>query len=436
MQSYKYTVTNSDGKKMSGTIDAPSEDVARKELNELGFSILHLDEYDSTKEKKDSKKKFFFEALDKEGKFINGTVPAETKEEAIQKLNQNYQINVSALWPENASVEEITKARKEGLNQGSPEETPATEQVNENALKINKILEDIQKLIETQNQNLDEPSKKIVDQKINKLMRIKNSTNENYIVKTASDLLQTIDNLTENSVDVRVKTKEILDKLTKNQKNKSFSEDILDKIDSWQNKHTQEIKSGKTGTSIVNNILEKVKQSFQKPLEIAALEDQIKAYNRQIWEFIKLYFKEPTKEYKQQVKENIKKIFKARKKAKTNLKTLKKELKKRRELGEEKIGSSFLKELNNFSGWLLFFYLAYYFTGLYIHNKNFGVNLENLPEALDIYQTSLFKYLLVIIFLLHSATAIKIHFFKKSKIASALLIISFIVLSLITILNF
>ena len=75
MALFRYIVTNQSGKKLSGTVEAPNYNVARKELNNLGFSILNLVPT-TEKPKAENSKKFIFEALDNNSKFIQGSIPA------------------------------------------------------------------------------------------------------------------------------------------------------------------------------------------------------------------------------------------------------------------------------------------------------------------------------------------------------------------------
>ena len=114
MPVFKYNVINKEGKKLSGTIEAPDENTARTELNNLGFSILSLEKIDKLPVIDKALKKFVFEAIDKNSKFVTGSIPSKTQEEAMLRLIKEYTLNVSAIWPENASEENIAKARTAG----------------------------------------------------------------------------------------------------------------------------------------------------------------------------------------------------------------------------------------------------------------------------------------------------------------------------------
>ena len=70
MAIFKYSVANTEGKKLSGTVEAPDESTARTELNNLGFSILLLQETFEQPKLDASLSKFVFEAIDKNSKLI------------------------------------------------------------------------------------------------------------------------------------------------------------------------------------------------------------------------------------------------------------------------------------------------------------------------------------------------------------------------------
>lgn len=463
MPIFKYTVANKEGKKLSGTVEAPDEITARTELNNLGFSILLLQETKELPAIDTEFTKFIFEAIDKNSKLINGSIPAKTEDEAVFKLYNEYELNVSAIWKDGASPEETETAKKIGQTKFQnklqttktplpfsvpilPTKTPEQEKKEQFVKeKIENILVSVNKLLKNFEQDLNPDQKAEINKKIDKLLRIKHSTNLDYILETANELLSFLENqekllketaLKEERFEFKVQTQKLLSELNRGEHQKSFSEDIIGKIENWQNAHTANAPEASTGTKIINSILNPIKEFFTTQPEILAIKEQIKAYNHQIWEFIKLYFKEPTPEYKKRVKNSIKAIWQARKKAKENLKTLKAELKAQREAGkiEEHLVMSFVEELNALTGWLLTFYIAYYFISLYFNTKYLG--FSEVPKGFNVYTSQIFKYLLVTIFLLHATTSIKINFLRNNLIASFILPPIFIFGTIIALLNF
>ncbi len=457
MAIFKYTVANKEGKKLSGTVEAPDEQTARSELNNLGFSILELLKTEQQPKIDSNLIKFVFEAIDKNSKLISGTIPSENEENAFKKLEEEYALTVTAIWKENASKEEIIEAKKKGTKNFQDELLREKEQEMELSLeqqkeeqflktKIELILKEVHEILQTFDKEIDIDKKSEMNKKINKLLRIKQSKNLNYIFTTAKDLLEFIQGqeksfkekgFQEKRLDLHIKTKKLLDDLSKSSKPQTISEDIISKIDNWEKSHTTIKEEDKrTSTIMIGSILHKIKNFFTTPPQIQVIKEQIKVYNKQLWEFVKLYFKEPTPEYKEKVKQSLKTIWQARKKAIHSLAQAKKLLKERKaeERVEEHFILSFIEELNSLTGWLLAFYIIYYIVSLYLTTKDFG--LTNIPKAFYIYDSQIFKYILAIIFLLHATTSIKLNFCKKSILANIILPPTFIFGVVVVLLNF
>lgn len=460
MAIFKYTVANKEGKKLSGTVEAPDEKIARTELNNLGFSILLLQATNVQPEIDSKLTKFVFESLDKNSRKINGTIPAENIEDAFKKLTQEYNVTVIAIWPESATPEEINLARQKGANDlrtqlqsfetatvkvetTSPQDLENQKNQEITKAKIEHALLEINTLLQKFDNEIGPAQKAEINKRINKILRIKNSTNLDYVLKEAEDLLQYIqgqekelkvEGHEEKRFELRMETQKLLSELKQGKAAKTLSEDIIEKIQSWQNKHIQKAAKVNGLTQVVNWLLLTVKGWFETPPEVLQIEETIKNYNKQLLEFIKLYFKEPTPEYKARVKASIKTVWQARKDAKTQLKEVKKSLKKKIQPIDSDVFHNFLEELNALSGWLLGFYILYYFVGLYLTTKDFG--LAYIPPAFFIYETVIFKHILVILFLLHIFTSLKINIFRKNLIADFALPPLFIFLSLIVIFNF
>ena len=464
MPNFKYTVANKSGKKLSGTVEAPDEKVAREELNNLGFSILSLLETKQSTKIASHLTKFVFEGYDKNSKFVSGTVPAKTKEDALKRLKEQYELNINAIWQEGATKETIQEEKKANLiqkevlsNPKPSEEKVTNEETKKEAHKINEeelkhsqfkekidyILNQVKKLLVNLEPLLDPDHKAEINKKMDKLLRIKHSKNYDYILVTAKELLNFLHEqektlkdkgLQNERLHLKMKTKKLLGELKKESNQTSFSESIINKIDGW---HSQNKSNTSATAKFISRTLHKVKKIFTVEPEIKAIKEQIKNYNHQIWDLTLLYFKEPTPEYKKKVKTAIKTVRKAKKKAKQNLKEVKKHIKAKNKLinkKDESLASDITSELNAFTGWLLSLYIIYYFVSLYITSKDFG--LDSIPKSLYIYESHIFKYALIILFLLHTSTALKINFFKKNFAANIILPIFFGLSTVVALLNF
>lgn len=458
MPIFKYTVANKQGKKLSGTIEVPDESSARTELNNLEFSILELEEVKQVDQETKDQQKFIFEALDKHSKQITGKIPDKDEEQAFRKLTKEYDLSVTAIWKEGSTGEEISKARIEGTKkfqealmleeeatQKAQRIKTAEEEKEEQftKTKIENVLKNVNELLQEFDQDFDKAQKTEINKKINKILRIKHSSNLDYILTSTEELLLFLRDqekvlkekgLKDKQIELEIKTRELLDSLKKTSRPQSLSDDIIRRIEAWQEAHSKD--QGRL-IRLINSLLDKIKEWFKTPPEILNLQEQIKTYNKQLFEFIKLYFKESSPEYKEKIKASIKTIWQARKKTKAEIARIKKEIKEKKRqaslLAEDSFMSSLGKELNALTGWLLAFYIIYYFAAIYLTTKDFG--LQSIPKSITVYESHTFKYILAIIFLLHATTSLKINFFKKSIIADIILIPIFIVTSTIALLN-
>jgi hypothetical protein len=481
MPIFKYTVANKEDRKLVGSIEAPDEKTARTELNSLGFSILELkettpDEIEVIERKKTKltpgtkHSKFVFESINPQGQVIVGTISADDEFSAFKRLTLEYELTVTAIWSEEASEEEIREAKSTGvyqlqqtLNAEKEGKKVKEAQVSQGQrkkeiltrTKIEQILKQVNEILIEYETDITPAQRKEIDKRIDKLLRIKHSTNFDYIIQTAEDLLTFIQkqeiNLKkqgylEKRARLKFQVRSLLNRLHDTGKSKSISEDIVTNIQNWQQKNISRATKIPWHIRTINSFLLKVRKTFETPPEIALLKAQIKTYNSQIIEYIKIYFKEPTTEYKEKSVQAIKTIWKTRKKAVQQIKETKKRikeerLKKRNEKSikamREEFSSKILSETTEFTGWLLTFYLIYYFVSLYITSKDFGLGSPaDLPKSLNFYNTEIFKYVLIIVFLSHIAFTLKTNFFNKTKGSSYVIFPLTAFLIIFTIVNF
>ena len=473
MPLFNYTVANKENKKLSGSIEASDEAIARAQLNNLGFSILEIVEaptgtpsttQDSTQQQTTepaenlpkNHQKYTFEAINNQGQKITGTIVSSDELGAFRRLNKEYELAVTAIYPENATEDQIADAKTKGtyeLNQILEQEKASKDMENKDLVtqdrvkkeievrtRVEYILKQVNELLLEYEQDITPDKHQEINQRIDKLLRIKSSTNLDYVITTAEELLEFIKNIEisikqknylEKRTKLKLQIKNMLAKLHETGKPKTLSEDIVKTIQNWQQKNIQKTVKIPWYINAANNALTAIKKLFELPEEIRVLKSQIKNLNTQLFEYIKIYIKEPAKEYKQKAREAINSIWEMRKKTIAQLKEAKeriREEKKKTHLEttenkvKEEIGAGILEDFSEFTGWLLAFYLAYYFVSLYVITKDFGFGgIDQIPRLLNFYSTSIFKYILITVFLLHTSFTIKNNFFQKSKIASLII---------------
>ena len=164
------------------------------------------------------------------------------------------------------------------------------------------------------------------------------------------------------------------------------------------------------------------------------IKTQLKSIRAQEWGALKIAIKS-AKDTRQAAIENFKELYAQDKAIRAKLRTVKQLRYEKNLMIRKKREVYFMEEISTFSGWLLLFYLSYYFVGHYVTTKGIPLN-PVLGIPFDLGTSVLFKYLLVIIFLVHIATSIKLNFFLRSQIATILLGTATIFLSLMVVFNF
>jgi len=474
MPIFKYTVVNKEGKKLSGSVESTDEVLAREELNNLGFSILELslakeEALSDTKDEASIKNKFVFEAKNPQGQNVTGTIPGKDEFESYKRLVQEYELTVSALWKINSTEEDIQNARIRGTRKYQDildeqtkasiqnEEIKSAEREKKELLvhtEVENVLKRVADILTEYETLIDADQRREIDKQVEKVLRIKNSNNLEYIISSTEELLKFIEKQEETlkkkgyldkRTKLKIRVKEMLQTLHATTKPKSLSEDIVGRIQLWQQKNVKKATKSPWFITKINNILESIKDVFTTPEIIKVLKDQIRSCNSQLFEYAKMYFKEPTPEYKAKVRGALSIIWAKRAKTIRTLKEtrrrLKEEKKKDKKVEIQKGGKTFFEtletDLSEFTGWLLAFYLIYYFVTLYITTKNFGLgDVSEFPKSLRFYDTQIFKYALAVVFLIHVALSLKVNFFEKNKIASAFIFPIMLISIIFTLVNF
>lgn len=453
---FKYTSTNAEGKQLTGVINAPSEEAARTELNKLGFSILEIKEAAETDQPQEGLQKFEFEAIDKNGKKIKGSIPAKEPLFAYKRLIEEYSFAVHYLAPENASEAEKAQLKQSGTQalqtEYELEKQKQTEKAAEHAIETPEFLEEKKrvdaevdlivekiKTILSQYEGKISPDKKSeIEGYMDKLLRIKSSNNLEYIKNTGVELLQKIqeEELFLSSQEHESERKSLLleseKMLLELQKTTASKVDMGVQIQSTVSEWEEQLKG--TKFEFLIGPIRTARQWFEVNPEVQRLKTQLKTLRSQKWDALKIVAKSP-KETKSAAINDLKDLQKKTKEIRSKLRSIKQLRHEKNLIIKKERHIYFIEEIETFSGWLLFFYLAYYFLGHYITLRGIPID-PFLGIPFDLSDSILFKYLLAIIFLVHAASSIKINFFLRSKVADAVLTTTTIVLCLLTLFNF
>lgn len=460
MPKYRYLVINEEHKQLSGTIGAPDEKSAREELNELGLSIISIEKIEEDADSDANRRGIFeFSGIDKNKKRIIGTIESIDRYEAYKRLTKEYNFAVEYIVDNSQTPENREQERKKGIedlqdilneettllekNIGSDEKDIQELGEKQTILKsqIDFVLNKVKEILDLYEKDLKPETKEKIRRYVEKILRIKSSTNLDYVRKTVEELLtflQKEELFLYQETKMQERTKMLLDaksmmmQLRQTKKNPGLS--FIEKMDIWRKKHIQEKENPNIFAKAVNLLLIPFLGPVLQSNEIIQTKHDIKLLNQQLKQYILLYFQAPNSEFKKETKTSLKKLWNERKNLKLSLKNLQKENQNQQGKNVEIHRGKYAEFLNSFTGWILTFYLIYYFVGLYATNKDFG--FKEVPDILYIFRSFILKYFFVTIFFLHASLSVKLHFFKKNEVAAIVITPLFLIIILIIYLNF
>ena len=442
MAQFQYTAVNATGKKLSGIIGASTEDDARKQLNTFGISLLSIEKTGDTpvatvtQEPGTSSElpKFEFEAYDKAGRKVLGTIPATSGYKAFKRLMEEYQFEVSYVVPAGASEEDRVKAKQEGLAALKAEydgqqakktaETLQDEKLSaefeakrqELLKKVDFILAKIKELVTTFASDLKPESLKLIQGYVDKLLRIKSSTNLDYIEHTSEELLKKVQDqelfLTKEKMasqrdQFRLEAQKMMAELHSKPAELALTENI-------EQLHTKWSSSENSFMKMLGQFLER----FIPTPEEKDLEQKIKTVSRQIWTYQKIVWTSPAST-KEAARASLFSLKEEKKRLQQELKALIRKRKQEAVSEEETPEPLITEEVNGFLGWLFAFYLGAYFLSYYVSAKSLpGGN--PLPGDFNLLESELLRNLLLTVFIWHVLLSLRLEHLRYKKGATAL----------------
>lgn len=441
MPRFKYAAINAENQKLSGSIDAADETEARAKLNNFGMSIIDMKELGEAEMRAiAAEKKLKFHGRDGNGKNVIGKIAADSEIEAYAKLKDEYQLTVIQIG-ENTDMLTLENLYQQQKKSEDGEKTAEdTGDASENSEERKIVDDQVNRVIQLGTgivqENLDQISpdaKKSIEDKLDQLQRIRRSSNLQHVRATCKELLEFIktDPLfvnPETKVDIRTKIQidgdNLVEELSQTGLKQEFN--LKDSIKKWYEK-----KRTKKGISWLDSLIEKVisepSPKTQEDITIATYKASLKNIRKELRDYIKIWITAKNAQFRKNAGENIKKLWNTRSQAKRTIAEL--AMKQQGKIEEK----NSIATLWTITGWLLTFYLLFYFTAIQIITKNFG--LETIPNVLYIYNSTFIKYFLLAIFVLHAIIAVKMIFFKKNILANVVLYPMGIFIILLAIIN-
>ena len=337
MATFHYIALSSEHKELSGVIEAPDDQLARKKLNDLGLSVISLIKTEYTPKAEDVKNKntFEFEGIDKNSKHVSGTIVAETPVLAYGRLTNEYQLSVLSLFISSLAPGDKEAARKLGIasvreeyektlggaaskkqlkNEGDLvikqqlERKELIDKVDATVLKIGKFLEEF-------GEELKNDEKEVIQSYVNQLIRIKDSTNLEHIKTTCERMLSHIQ-----------KQELFLHEGMRARESTQFkieSQKMLENLK--QTGFKQEIDLGKTALGWKDKpFLQSIARvilyfTHDDNPEISKIHNQIKELNHYIWPYIKISVLGKAKQMRAEAWQNVHSLWEERSRLKLQI---------------------------------------------------------------------------------------------------------------------
>jgi len=464
MPKFRYIVVNKANKQLSGVVDAVDAIGAREELQALGFSIVSLEQAEEKAEEEQGVL-FEFAGIDTHNKNVAGTIRGESRYEAFKRLMTEYELDIKYIVQANMKEEDKEKEKKAGIidlmKLYQEEVKKMTNLFHEKKIKnidrtfeknkalvmrqVDFVLKKVNKALDQFSENINPQDKQTLIGFVNKILRLKNSTNLEYLKTTSKSLLQFIQTveinvtkqeLIEAKLDLYADTQEMISSI---QKGKDFgvTEDFEDQLTRWRNNNISNKEKLSFSLKIQDFFVLQLLRIVHVDPELKEIKLELKKTNNQIKQFYGLFIKAADSGYRDGISQSLKKLKEKKKELTKRIRDFKSIYNK--QLKEKGTLSSFEKALdivNGLSGWLIFFYLAFYFFCEIVTTKQLTLFGNDTPTIFYIFQTGSLKYILPVVFMLHVAVSMKLNIFRKNFLSDFIIFPLFFICSLLVVFNF
>lgn len=461
---FSYTALGKDNQKLTGTLTADSLEMAQAELHKMDLSILILNEakepttplstFESPKAsdlKTEIKRPveiitYYFVGRDPQGKEVNGTIDSNDAYLAYKRLITEYKFEVIEMqiyqsaegdgsslksnfeeWNIKLQEEGIDPHPKKAASSVKNElEDEGEKMAVEIVTEIDHFILNTKKIIAEHSQQYSKVFLNEIQASLGNLERIRSSNNLNHITKVCHDLYELISHPDLNSKDPGGDAEnQDYQRMIENLKQSGFVENKSNFLNPTDLKKRAEGFKGIKG--IFSKIQGKLNQETEE-LEAYTAEAKKpsdpsqKAVEHSLRELGVKYFhflSERNPILKRARKQEFDQAWAERKSFKNKLNLDRKQLEENSVVFKtEKDFSGFFMELNSFVGWLLFFYLFYFFLASFSLERNLG-----LSQALVVKTLSSPLVINISIFLLmaHLTLTLKLRVFRKNWMGTTFL---------------
>ena len=456
---FSYTALSNDNQKLTGVLEADSLEIAQTQLHKINLSIISIEQISDKefierkhaevqKRQQEGVRTYSFVAQDALNKEISGTIDAPEPYIAYKRLVGEYHFRVSGLYPFTATsthenlldgkkLEWNDRLRAEGIQEirgsarvksGIDEEGVQVDKVV--VAEIDNFIINTKKVLAEHKDQFSIPFLKQIEKTLSELERVRISNNLKHIGEICNQLYELISHpdrvpmeIVEQNADAMyqgilnaMRTSALVQKkgyvttstLDSPSPNKNLFKKFIKSLFSSFKKNDEEEPPSQPHS---HTPFEKQNVPFWKNERLFA-DDAISLPNI-IRKFI-FWLWSPNAILRKARKQELNRIYQAW----LREKKARQERKLQQEQASMEMYASFSQELNSFVGWLLFFYILYFFIVDFAIEKEVG-----LPRdfAIKTIQSPLILNITIFLLLFHLMLKIKIRYFKKNLPASAFL---------------
>ena len=410
---------------------------------------------------------YYFTAKDPGQKDVNGTIDAPDPQSAYRRLITEYQFTITDLYPDGSpdpaaasmkSQFEIwkTELEDEGYDLStrpskgtkSELEDEGEEMSAEIVTEIDQFIINTKKILSNHKEQYSDAFFREIENTLGELERIRASNNLKHITKVCNDLYELVahPDIAQKETDTPTENTQEYQTIVKNMKGSGFVSNPLAFLEahSLKKKSVRFEKIQDTFAKIISGLNKKQGEVFSQKLQgkkksrqakwIAQLSRSLKGKKEVNGTPFKLvarkFFEWITASntiLRRAKKQEMVSTFRAWKKYRAQLKAEKvtgkkpeitEEKEAENESGLEGAVSNFFMEVDSFIGWLLFFYLTYFFLASFSLEKDIG-----LPQdlVLKTFNTDLLVNIAIFLVIAHLAFTLKLRFFRGHFLSSVFL---------------
>lgn len=476
---FNYTALGANNQKLEGVLEAESLDAAREQLHKMGLSVVAINEVSAEEATAAEKQKvaetktkegistYYFVAQDPGKKEVNGTIDAKDAYLAYRRLVTEYRFDVLDLYPQNAvnPAAESSKPKfeewrsemeAEGIDlskkaTGAKEEEEEGEKISEEIIaEMDQFIINTKAILKSHSNHYSEAFFKEIERTLNELERIRASNNLKHITKICNEVYELVSN--PDNLEAIGEADDSDYSLTMSKlKGSGFIANRFQfqKLHNLQKKLARfekaqqffagikKIVNRKNASEIDKNLASKVKG--RRARWIAKLTRSLKQKKGEdhpsLFKTISKFFAFVSASNTIIRRARKQEMFKSLNQWRTFRKQKKKETKKPAKKGTgaeagidisepteiekaKRDFSGFFMELDSFVGWLLFFYIAYFFLVSFAIEKNVGLPKELVLKTLG---TPLIVNISIFLVVAHLAFTLKTRFFRSNFLGSLFL---------------